>query len=183
MRRISRLERRNILNGWIKWSLLPALLFSVLFFDAWLNVRIRHKDYTLSQLNAERRELHQQLHEAGAEAARLNGVEHLAVMAQEFGLASPSTQQFEAVAYREAPRRLRATEPVMAVMAAPAPVAIALNSSAPTPAPPMPLPEVAAANPVPPENIARDAASSEVGLEQADPELSILTLDHMLGKL
>ncbi len=106
MRRLSRIERRSLLSGWIKWALLPMIPFCVFFFDAWLNVQIRNKDYELSQLNEVRRKLDAALDEAHAQEARLSGVEHLTEMATQLELAPPAPQQFQNVTYCEAPRRI-----------------------------------------------------------------------------
>ena len=106
MRRISRIERRSLLTGWIKWALLPAIPFSVFFFDAWLNVQVRNKDYELSQLNAVRRELNLELDSVHSKEARISGVEHLSEMAGILQLASPGPQQFKTVSYQESSRQI-----------------------------------------------------------------------------
>jgi hypothetical protein len=114
MRRLSRIERRSLLSGWIKWALLPMIPFCVFFFDAWLNVQIRNKDYELSQLNEVRRKLDAALDDVHAQEARLSGVEHLTEMAAQLELSPPGPQQFKNVTYCEAPRRI----PVMNLAAA-----------------------------------------------------------------
>ncbi len=106
MRRISRIERRRLLTGWIKWALLPALPFCVLFFDAWLNIQVRYKDYELNQLNVERRQLNEELDMARTREASLSGVDHLTVMAEKLALSPPRSQPFTTIAYREVPRRI-----------------------------------------------------------------------------
>ena len=189
MRRMNRIERREILNSWIKWALLPIIFFSVLFFDAWLNIQIRYKDYELSRLSAERRALDAELDMTRAWEARLSGIEHLTVMAEALRLSPPTTQQFEAVAYRETPRRMPVT-----------PLAAADINMAPAGvidlAPP---PMVAIAKNVPQESAAPSKAASDVEVYLApvvspllpegapavaeDEELSILTVSDMLGKL
>ncbi len=189
MRRVNRIERREILNGWIKWALLPIIFFSALFFDAWLNIQIRYKDYELSRLSVERRALDAELDMARAREARLSGIEHLTVMAESLRLSPPTTQQFQAVAYREAPQRMPVT-PLAAAdinMVSPAVIDLAPSST------------VAFAKNIPQERSAPLIAGSGVQMHLTpvvpplvldvappaveDDELSILTVSDMLGKL
>lgn len=129
MRRLSRIERRSLLSGWIKWALLPMIPFCVFFCDAWLNVQIRNKDYELSQLNDVRRKLEAALDEAHAQEARLSGVEHLTEMALELELSPPAPQQFRTVTYCEAPRRIPVMNLAAATDTASHPIVINLEAS------------------------------------------------------
>lgn len=106
MRRLSRIERRSLLTGWIKWALLPAIPFCVLFFDAWLNVQVRYKDYELSQLNEQRRKLDTELDMVRAQEASLIGVEQLTEKATQLEMASPNPQQFKTVSCPAVTRRI-----------------------------------------------------------------------------
>ena len=131
MRRISRIERRSLLTGWIKWALLPAIPFSIFFFDAWLNVQVRYKDYELSQLNAARRELNVELDNVRASEARISGVEHLTEMAERLQLASPGSQQFKTVAYQETVRRIPVMNLAQEVAPSSHPIIINLEEKSP----------------------------------------------------
>ena len=106
MNRISRIKRRQLLNGWIKWTILPMILFGVFFFDAWLNIQIRLKDYELAGLNTEARQLESSLATQTSRLAQLRGIENLTMEAQRMRLSAPDIHQFHAIAYREVPKRL-----------------------------------------------------------------------------
>lgn len=191
MRRISRIERRSLLTGWIKWALLPAIPFSVFFFDAWLNVQVRYKDYELSQLNAVRRELNVELDSVRSKEARISGVEHLSEKAAELQLASPGPQQFKTVSYQEMFRQIPvmnlaqveapSTHPTIINLEEKAQVALAKKIT-PEPA----VAPVVAANPPISENVAPvgDVVAQPAVITQntsyTDTEL---TVEDMLGRL
>lgn len=105
MRRISRMERRKILNGWMGWALLPLIPFLVLFVDAWLNVQIRQKDYELMQLDLQKRSLDGELQRQMSLLTQRKHKEYIEGKAKELGLQSPGIQQFQMVQYRDVPRR------------------------------------------------------------------------------
>lgn len=210
MLQVSRIERRNLLTGWIKWALLPAIPFSVLFFDAWLNVQIRHKDYELSQLNSARRELNAAMDATRAYEAAILGVDNLSVMAEKMHLASPGSQQFKTVAYREVPRRIsvmnlaqnnatsalvaidlveRKVETVSAPLA-PKPEDAVVADAVWTPAPIEPPQEPVVTTAMHIEAAPHPDAAPAQGhpevvsqLYYEDPELSLLTVEDMLGRL
>lgn len=192
MRRISRIERRSLVTGWIKWALLPAIPFSVFFFDAWLNIQVRHKDYELSQLNEVRRQLNEELDTVHAKEARLSGVEHLTEMASQLDLLPPSPQQFRSVSFPETSRRI----PVMSLASAPdppaPPIRINLEEAAPV-ALARNIPAVSAETPAAVSTVALDTEemplhddasknfSAPAGLQSLeDTELGV---EEMLGKL
>ncbi|HDP34562.1 MAG TPA: hypothetical protein ENN29_05575 [Candidatus Hydrogenedentes bacterium] len=210
MHRISRIERRSLLTGWIKWALLPMIPFSILFFDAWLNIQVRYKDYELGRLNAVRRELNEELDVVRAKEASLSGVEHLTVMAEQMELASPKPQQFRVIAYRETPRRIPVMNLAQKEMPPLQPVVISLEGSsdasvaasarrmnpgdksasmqigapqhedAPAPASAS-LDDTAA--PVYGNTMARQPLSPMQDIYSEDSELSLLSVEDMLGRL
>jgi len=192
MRRISRIERRSLLTGWIKWALLPAIPFCVFFFDAWLNVQVRSKDYEQSQLYEVRRRLNTELDMVRAKEAGLSGVEHLTEMAAQLELSPPSPQQFRTVSVPETSRRIPvmnlATEPeipsqpTLINLEKNAPVALARNTA---PAAVGTSPAISAAQvEAAPERV-HDVAPEEAFAQPAvmfleDAELGV---EDMLGKL
>lgn len=196
MRRMHRIERREILNGWIKWAILPMIPFSVLFFDAWLNIQIRYKDYELSQLSAERRALDGDLDLIRAQEARQSGVEQLTRMAEQLQLAPPDTQQFRSVAFREVQRRVPVMSRAATEIPATQPAAIQLGEAAlvtvakNTPVAPQAsgqsnvAPGEVLLTPVsPPMFLQHETPIQDVWPQNEDDELSILTIEDMLGKL
>ncbi|MCK5862748.1 MAG: hypothetical protein KAH38_09700 [Candidatus Hydrogenedentes bacterium] len=100
----NRIERRRLLCGWWKWALLPVLLFSVFFFDAWLNIQNRYKDYELSRLSVIRRKLNVEWDVIRAEEARISGIKNLSEMAVTLQLESPEPHQFRTIICRDLSR-------------------------------------------------------------------------------
>lgn len=199
MRRISRIERRSLLLGWFKWVALVAIPFSVLFFDTRLNIQIRHKDYELGQLNMERRRLDAELDIIHSREAQLSGVEYLSVIADQLALAPPDTQQFQSIAYREAPRRIPVMTASETEIASSRPTEITLNQETPVTLAQQALPSArfikSGADPI--ASVIHEGSVSllpvslegpSVTLEQpaphiVDPDLSMLTVEDMMGKL
>lgn len=184
MRRLSRIERRSLLTGWIKWALLPAIPFCVFFFDAWLNVQVRNKDYELSQLNEVRRKLNTELDMMRAKEASLSGVEHLTEMAAQLELSSPSPQQFRSVSFPETSRRI----PVMNLATAPEktdqPTLINLEEMAPVAlAQHIPLPDKEVPEEIPAAVVDTTQDATPVQSDVMAYDDVELGVEDMLGKL
>jgi len=188
MRRLSRIERRSLLTGWIKWALLPAIPFCVLFFDAWLNVQVRYKDYELSQLNEQRRKLDTELDMVRAQEASLIGVEQLTEKATQLEMASPNPQQFKTVSCPAVTRRIPVmnlasaqetdNQPVVINLQPTAQIALA-SKPALSPAPAAPE-SIAATQDANKPDAPTDVNAQPAAAPQYDMELGI---EDMLGKL
>lgn len=101
MVRVSRIKRRLLFTGWIKWTVLPVIPFCVLFFDVWLNIQVRVNGYESSTLNKEQRDLEAAMNVEVSRMAQLRGVNDISSKAEQMGLSAPEVNQFYTVAYRE----------------------------------------------------------------------------------
>ena len=99
MKRQTQRARRHALYGWVKWIPVLALIFSVLLFDAWLNIQKRQSDYILNALNTERRTLDMESDKVDAQAALNRNLNDLAKVQEELGMQAPAPGQIETIEY------------------------------------------------------------------------------------
>lgn len=99
MRAALRKQQRQALRGWLKWTPALALLFSVLFLDAWLNAQERSRDYENRNLTLIERELEAEMKALRVRAAELEKFDRLEMMAIELGLKKPEPHQVETIRY------------------------------------------------------------------------------------
>lgn len=92
-------KQRQTLRGWIKWVPVLALPFSVLFFHAFINIQILRADYALRELNAEARELSEQLTHTGIAETIHEDPEVLAARADLMEFVQPDPGQREYIPY------------------------------------------------------------------------------------
>ena len=104
MRAALRKQQRQALRGWLKWTPALAFLFSVLFFDVWLNAQERSRDYENRSLTLTERELDTEMMELRNRAAELEKFDRLDVMALEFGLKEPEPNQIKTIRYTPTPK-------------------------------------------------------------------------------
>jgi cell division protein FtsL len=115
MRAAVRKQRRQALRGWIKWVPALAMIFSVLFFDVWLNGQERSRDYENRTLILRERALETEMNALRVRAAELKKFDRLEVMAEELGLQEPKPDQVRIVRY--VPGKTPVMEETMAVAA------------------------------------------------------------------
>lgn len=201
MVRVSKVKTRELRRGWMKWALLPLAFFSVLFFDAWLNIQMRYKDYDLSKLSETRFSLETQLADQESRLAQFRGKSLQSIEAKELGLRSPEINQVHTIAYREVEKRISVmhlegfqtaqTAPVIksVLLAEPAlpenlntPAAPLENSLSPAatddPSVAAPALIVKNENPLP---AAPDVPAEHV--RQADPDLDFFSVEDMITAL
>lgn len=106
MVRVNRVRKRELLRGWMKWALLPMIFFTVLFFDAWLNIQMRYKDYEVSALSEKKFALESQLSEQESRLAQFRGKGLQSDEADALGLRRPEINQFHPVKHREVQKRI-----------------------------------------------------------------------------
>ncbi|HPO13049.1 MAG TPA: hypothetical protein PLI09_06355 [Candidatus Hydrogenedentes bacterium] len=92
-RLISRHRQRAALYGWIKWIPVLGIPFSLMFFDAWLNIATRNNDYDFARLSNQVRTLTGELEKARAQKAENENLEDLAAKAPNLGLVEPGPNQ------------------------------------------------------------------------------------------
>lgn len=91
--------QRSALRGWIKWTPVLAIPFSILFFHAWLNIQILRADYTLRELDADARRLNDKLNDTGIAQIIHEGPEVLAAHAGTLNFVPPQPGQREVIYY------------------------------------------------------------------------------------
>ncbi len=99
MHKINRREQRRALYGWIPHAPLVAMVFGVLFCDAWLNIQTRQTDYELGRLNRRMRELRSELDSLRGEQAEREGISLLGHKAAALGLVEPEPRQVMRICY------------------------------------------------------------------------------------
>lgn len=99
MHKINRREQRRALYGWIPYAPLVAMVFGVLFCDAWLNIQTRQMDYELGRLNRRMRELRSELDSLRGEQAEREGIGLLGAKAAALGLVEPEPWQIMRICY------------------------------------------------------------------------------------
>lgn len=99
MRLMSKPERRQAFYGWIRWTPVLALVFAVLFFDAWVNIETRKSDYVFSELSGRVRALEAELQQLRVRSAGRQTIDVLAEAAPALGLAEAKPDQFETIYY------------------------------------------------------------------------------------
>lgn len=97
MQRYTAKNQRRSLWGWIKWVPVLAIPFSILFFHAWLNIQILRADYVLRELNAEARDLSEQLSDTGIAETIHEDPEVLAARATLLDFKKPEPGQREII--------------------------------------------------------------------------------------
>ena len=107
MVRVSKVKKRELLRGWMKWAILPVVFFTVLFVDAWLNIQMRYKDYELSKLSETKFALENQLNEQESRLAQFRGSTLQISRAEGLGLRGPEINQIHTIDYREVKKRIR----------------------------------------------------------------------------
>lgn len=130
-----RVHARHARYGWIPWTPLLAVVFGLLAWDAWLNVRVRHTDYEFNQLSGERRRLIQELDEVRAREAQLKNLDVLTAKAEALGLRPPDPHQLEVVV-------LRSDQPLPVLTDTPSGTQIDIPGGFPAPAEAAPKPVV-----------------------------------------
>lgn len=208
MTELSRIRRRQLYAGWIKWTLVPVIFFSALYIDGWVNVKKQIRDYKIENLYDESCALKSQLSVLTSRLAQLRNIDRLTAEAEKMGLLDPTAHQFHTIAYREIRKRI----PVMPMnrfqTAQSAPAITSVELERPGLSEPMaPVPAEIMAPPVPSETPILEAQYSPVfehyevpvrlieagpaaePLESLppplpeDPELSKLGLEGMLAAL
>lgn len=99
MKRQTKRAKRHALYGWVKWFPVLALIFTILFIDAWLNIQKRKCDYILGSLNADLRTLNAESDKIGAQAALNRNLDDLAKVQEELGMIAPVSGQIETIEY------------------------------------------------------------------------------------
>lgn len=99
MKRQTQRAKRHALYGWVKWFPVLALIFSILFFDAWLNIQKRKTDYVLGRLNNDLRDLIAETDKVEAQAAVNRNLDDLALVQEELGMQLPEPGQIETIEY------------------------------------------------------------------------------------
>lgn len=204
MTHISRVKKRELLTGWMKWTLLPLAFFLVLFIDAWLNIQIREKDYELSELSNEKFKLEAELTEQSSKLANLRGATMQFSEAEKMGLKDPGIHQFHLVAYREVQKRIPMMRMNEFETAQTAPVIKSVTLAETTPADAVEIPAVPPADGLSlaetgamaasgPELIVKNTNPIPGSLEEpealdghatiADPDLDYLTVEDMMAEL
>ena len=87
------------LFGWLKWLPVLAVLFSVLFFDAWLTIQSRRDDYAFGRLMEEERKLVKSLEQLKRQSAELGNLDRLDEEALVLGMEKPEQHQLQTVYY------------------------------------------------------------------------------------
>ncbi len=162
MQRLSTRSRRQALYGWLKWMPILALLFSVMFFDAWLNIRTRNNDYRFARLSKQIRELCADLGNVRVQRADKESYPELASLAPDMGLVKPEPKQVTAVYHDGAFRERVAQAPIVmarTVVKEMAPASTADHAAVPE----LPV-QLAAQPPASPAPVS-DALSSEANEE------------------
>lgn len=95
----SNAKNQRILRGWIKWSPVLAIPFSILFFHAWINIQILRADYTLRELDAEARELADRLNDTDVAKTIHEDPDALAAAADLMAFVDPRPGQREIIPY------------------------------------------------------------------------------------
>ncbi len=85
------------LTSWLKWLPILAIVFSLLFFDTWLNVQARLNDYEIEKLNDRIMELEKRLCELKVDEVRLVAMNRIEARAPELGLVEPGPSQVRLV--------------------------------------------------------------------------------------
>lgn len=212
MSRIEKIKRRKIAKRWVAFGLLTIIPFVIFFTDALLNIQVRLKDYKLSGLNTEMRQLEAELIAHTSRLSQLRGIENLTLEAKAMGLSAPNIHQFHAIAYRDVPKRLpmmrlngfqvahaspeprmiyledpaeRNAEPVESNAVEVSTVQVAETPTAPIEEPVAAIPdsEMAAMIPTPESPTFPPLPSDTATVLLDDVELSLLTVEDMLAKL
>ncbi len=90
---ISRQRQRAALYGWIKWTPVLAFPFSLMFFDAWLNIETRNNDYAVGRLSSQVRSLTSELEHVRVLRAQQENLGDLGAKAPNIGLVEPNPNQ------------------------------------------------------------------------------------------
>ncbi len=116
MTKAGKRDRRRSLYGWLLWLPVLGVIFTPLFFDAWLNIASRNLDYELCRLNTRLGDLNASLDASRVEAARLEAVDRLFCAAPDLGLVEPEPHQV--VRLRRNGEYPRATPPAFPIFVA-----------------------------------------------------------------
>lgn len=149
MRRLSKRARRQALYGWLKWTPILALVFSVMFFDAWLNIRTRNNDYEFARVSKEIRALYTDLGDARVKRADGESLPQLASLVPDMGLVKPEPNQVQALYHSGVVRERVAKAPLTLARAPEAVQTSAPESSAPAPVSSVKPVQLAAQSPAP----------------------------------
>lgn len=106
MVRVSKVKKRELHRGWMKWAVLPVVFFAVLFVDAWLNIQMRYKDYELSKLSETKFALENQLTEQESRLAQFRGKTLQMEEASKLEMSGPEINQIHTIAYRPVKKRI-----------------------------------------------------------------------------
>ena len=99
MQMVSKRMQRRALRGWLRWSVVVIVGFSPLYVDAWLNIKMRHHDYIISQLNTERNKLNNELISLTVNRASLERMDRLSTSAEVLALREPDPNQVHVIYY------------------------------------------------------------------------------------
>ena len=112
MRRLSNRAQQHALYGWIKWAIILVLMFSILFFDAWMNIQTRNNDYQFARLSKKIRELCTEMSAVRVEKVDQERVGRLSSLAPDMGLVTPNPNQVQPVYYDGAMEQRKARAPM-----------------------------------------------------------------------
>jgi len=96
------------MRAMLKWIPILAMPFSVLFFDTYINVKVRINDYRMFSINKQRRALEQESCTLEAERAWHGSMSLIGERAPNLGLVEPNPSQIQVVHYK--PERNAASE-------------------------------------------------------------------------
>ena len=91
--------RRQALHGWWKWTPVVVLVFSVIYFDCWLDVQRRSQDYEIGKLNADIDNAQREIDEYMTKTAGLETFDRLERMAPALGLQLPEPGQIKVIRF------------------------------------------------------------------------------------
>ncbi len=117
-------------SGWPKWLLPLGVVFSVLFFDAWLSNESWKNDYEYNQLLSQHAALVAESRAVKAAAAGFEHHDRVEMEAELLGLADPNPEQIRLVQYR--PEEVSPPFPEPFVMANIVPASIDVDMGSPT---------------------------------------------------
>lgn len=165
---ISRQRRRAALYGWIKWMPVLAFPFSLMFFDAWLNIETRNNDYAVGRLSGQVRSLTGELEHMRVLRAQQENLGDLGAKAPNIGLVEPNPNQVVTVRW-DGQWRERAPQAPFALARAQGTIGIAPVSAPiqPVSAPQHPMTDPAPASSTPIAAVPVPAFASIESIEEA----------------
>lgn len=187
----ARKQRSASLNTWLWWVPVLAAPFAVAMAEVYISTQMRLNDYATGEMNAEIRQLEQEIEGLRVERARLERLDRLEDAAPNLGLVVPAPSQLRTIYYDATSDTVLTPDsmPGLQYAAAPAtpeplplvPVPEGQSSSAPGEA----MPALDYGNKgivAPPERHATmPAASSDEGSRPAEPLDE--SVEHLLGVL